>query len=57
MPKTVDPIALLKEVRKYKTQKVVAQMLGVDTKTVSRWENGHVAPAPIVGLVGLEPTT
>lgn len=50
MPKRVDPIALLKEVRKHKTQKEVAELLGVDTKTVSRWENGHVAPAPIVGL-------
>ena len=50
MTKSADPIELLKEVRKYKTQKEVAEILGVDTKTVSRWENGHVAPAPIVGL-------
>jgi DNA (cytosine-5)-methyltransferase 1 len=50
MTKSIDPLELLIEVRKYKTQKEVAEILGVDTKTVSRWENGHVAPPPMVGL-------
>lgn len=45
-----DPIQLLKEIRQFKTQKELAGILGVDTKTISRWENGHITPAPIVGL-------
>jgi len=38
MTKSTEPLELLKEVRKYKTQKEVAEMLGVDAKTVSRWD-------------------
>jgi DNA (cytosine-5)-methyltransferase 1 len=45
-----DPIQLLKEIRQHKTQKELATILGVDTKTISRWENGHIAPSPVVGL-------
>lgn len=50
MPLSVNPLELLKEVRKLKTQKEVAELLSVDTKTVSRWKNEHIEPAPIVGL-------
>jgi DNA (cytosine-5)-methyltransferase 1 len=50
MPDSESPLELLKEVRKQKTQKELAQILGVDTKKISRWENGHVVPATIVGL-------
>jgi len=46
----LDSLKILKLVRSKKTQKEVAEILGVDAKTVSRWENGqNVAPA-MVGL-------
>ena len=41
---------LLLEIRRFKTQKELSRLLSVDTKTISRWENGHVEPSAIVGL-------
>jgi DNA (cytosine-5)-methyltransferase 1 len=51
MRKSVNPPKLLNEIRKPKTQKEVAQILGVDTKTVSRWEKGHVESDQIGRLI------
>ena len=47
MSKTASLSKLLKEVRKHKTQKEIAQILRIGTKTVSRWGNGHVEPDQI----------
>lgn len=45
-----EALALLADLRKRKTQKEIAALLGVDTKTVSRWENGKVTPSAVVAL-------
>ena len=47
MSKTTSSPKLLKEVRKHKTQKEIAQILHIGTKIVSRWGNGHVEPDQI----------
>ena len=46
----VEAVAILAEVRRHKTQKEVAALLGVDVKTISRWENGKVSPPVMVAL-------
>ena len=45
-----DSLKVLKQVRGQKTQREVADILGVDAKTISRWENGHTPVPPMVGL-------
>lgn len=48
-----DPMeieAIIAEARKTWTQKDLADLLGVDAKTVSRWETGKVSPPAMVGL-------
>lgn len=48
-----DPMEIeniLAEARKGWTQKDLADLLGVDAKTVSRWESGKVPPPAMVGL-------
>jgi DNA (cytosine-5)-methyltransferase 1 len=45
-----DSLVALKQVRTQKTQREVAEILGVDTKTISRWENGRT---PVPAMVGL----
>lgn len=47
-PKEIE--AILTEARKAWTQKELANLLGVDAKTVSRWETGKVAPPAMAGL-------
>ena len=42
--------AIIAEARKAWTQKDLAELLGVDVKTVSRWETGKVPPPAMVGL-------
>ncbi len=39
-----EALALLADLRKRKTQKEIADALGVKAKTISRWENGKVPP-------------
>lgn len=46
----LDSLKILKLVRSKKTQKQVAEILGVDVKTVSRWENGLNSAPAMVGL-------
>jgi DNA (cytosine-5)-methyltransferase 1 len=46
----LDSLKILKVVRSQKTQKEIADILGVDAKTVSRWENGLTAAPAMVGL-------
>ncbi len=46
----MTPLELLKHVRKSITQKALAELLGVDAKTISRWENGHVKVPQVIGL-------
>lgn len=46
----LDSLKILKLVRSKKTQKEVAEILGVDAKTVSRWENGQNDAPAMVGL-------
>jgi DNA (cytosine-5)-methyltransferase 1 len=41
---------MLEEARRSITQKELADILGVDAKTVSRWETGKVPPPAMVGL-------
>lgn len=41
---------ILAEARKRFQQRELADLLGVDAKTVSRWESGKVAPPAMVGL-------
>lgn len=48
-----DPMeitAIIAEARQAWTQKDLAELLGVDAKTVSRWETGKVPPPAMVGL-------
>lgn len=45
-----EALTLLADLRKRKTQKEVAELLGVDAKTVSRWENRKIQPSPVVAL-------
>lgn len=45
-----EVVAILAEARKRISQKALAEMLGVDAKTVSRWENGRIPPPAMVGL-------
>lgn len=45
-----ETLTLLADLRKRKTQKEVAALLGVDTKTVSRWEHGKVQPSAIASI-------
>lgn len=45
-----EVVAMLAEARKVFKQKELAELLGVDAKTVSRWWNGKVAPPAMVGL-------
>lgn len=42
--------AILSEARKTWSQRDLAERLGVDAKTVSRWETGRVQPPAMVGL-------
>jgi DNA (cytosine-5)-methyltransferase 1 len=46
----LNSLKILKQVRSQKTQKEIADILGVDAKTVSRWENGLTPPPSMVGL-------
>jgi len=45
-----DSLKVLQQVRNQKTQREVADILGVDTKTISRWENGRTPVPPMVSL-------
>lgn len=45
-----ETLTLLADLRKRKTQKEVAGLLGVGTKTVSRWEHGKVQPSAIASI-------
>lgn len=45
-----EAATILAEARKRFQQKELADLLGVDAKTVSRWESGKVAPPAMVGL-------
>jgi DNA (cytosine-5)-methyltransferase 1 len=46
----MEAVSILAEARRRMTQKELAARLGVDAKTVSRWENGRVPPPLMVGL-------
>lgn len=48
MGEPTEALTMLAEIRKYKTQKEVGTLLGVDAKTVSRWENKHTHPPAMV---------
>ncbi len=43
-------LSILEAARDSWTQKDLAERLGVDAKTISRWQTGKVAPPPMVGL-------
>jgi len=45
-----EAATILAEARKRFQQKELADLLGVDAKTVSRWESGKVTPPAMVGL-------
>lgn len=45
-----ETLTLLADLRKRKTQKEVADLLGVGAKTVSRWEHGKVQPSAIASI-------
>lgn len=47
-PKEV--LAILAAAREAWTQKEIAERLGVEAKTISRWQTGKVPPPPMVGL-------
>jgi DNA (cytosine-5)-methyltransferase 1 len=46
----METLAMLADVRRRKTQKEIAAMLGVGPKTISRWENGKITPPSMVAL-------
>lgn len=50
MSEAAGATTILMEARKRFQQKELAELLGVDAKTVSRWENGRVPPPAMVGL-------
>ena len=50
MGNPMEIAAIIAEARKAWTQKDLAELLGVDVKTVSRWETGKVPPPAMVGL-------
>lgn len=45
-----EAVLVLAEARKRFQQKELADLLGVDAKTISRWENGRVTPPTMAGL-------
>ena len=50
MGDTMEIETILADARKNWTQRDLAKFLGVDAKTVSRWETGKVPPPAMVGL-------
>lgn len=57
MGEPLEALTLLADLRKRKSQKEVAALLGVDAKTVSRWENRKVQPSAVVALAIKEVVT
>lgn len=43
LPFRIEPLNLLMKARKYFTQRVLAEKLDVDRKTISRWENRQIS--------------
>lgn len=46
----MEAVTILAEIRRHKTQKEVAALLGVNVKTIYRWEQGKVPPPAMVAL-------
>ena len=50
MGSLTEAVTMLAEIRKQLTQREVAALLGVDVKTVYRWEHGKINPPAMVAL-------
>lgn len=50
MGSLTEAVTMLAEIRKQRTQKEVAALLGVDVKAVYRWEHGKTPPPAMVAL-------
>lgn len=46
----MEAVTMLAEVLRHKTQKEVATLLGVNVKTIYRWERGKITPPAMVAL-------